>query len=127
MLWLMYGRGTAFLSVAFALGACSSGDRSIVGEWQRATLGGITESVFFDSDGGCGFFGTDNGQTMCGSPCTYTYEGDELTLSTQSTGASTTMIQAPISGSTLTLDYGADAGGPEQFSRVNSNATNGCP
>jgi hypothetical protein len=117
-----------FGGAALCLGACSSGAQSIIGEWTyNEPIGGDSVSWFFNNDGTTGLIITADGQRSCRTTCTYTYGHDEIVFSCASEPELSRTVQVSVSANTLTIDYGADAGGPEQFSRVNASGTNTCP
>jgi hypothetical protein len=130
------------LAVAIALGAiaslvaaiaCSGGSGSgsgsggaLVGAWQFPSDGGLTEYFFFNSDGTCGIVAEEGGITICSTSCTYTYNGNTVTITqTKDGGTEQTSAQVTISGNTLTA-IPTDGGSSKTYTRVNSNPSNSC-
>jgi hypothetical protein len=110
--------------------ACSgSTSSSLIGEWQYESDGGPTEEIFFNSNGTCGVIETFGGQTECFSACTYTYEGDTLTLSLGADGGagSSNSVIVTVSGDTFTVSPTDGGGQSEQYTRVNASSSNSCP
>ena len=126
----MLRRTWRLICIASAVGGCSSPSASIIGEWSLvAPRSGDIVELYFDSDGSCGRVVTFQEQRVCQGTCTYTYANQDLTIVTTVTGfpPSTAVSTASISGDTLTLAYGADAGGVEQYTREDSDHSHTCP
>jgi hypothetical protein len=85
--------------------------------------------MYFNNDRTCGEIVTFAGQRMCQGHCTYSLSGESLDVTQEVNGSptSTTALNASVSGDTLTLDYGADAGGTKQLTRENSSGSTTCP
>jgi hypothetical protein len=112
----------------------SVGGGSLVGEWQLSyDAGGGSQDAIFNADGTCGFI--DNGFTFSGQTvstcvlnCTYTVQGDVLTLEEPTDSGFSEAVSADfsIAGNTLSFTP-VDGGFTALYTRVNSNSSNPCP
>lgn len=119
----------AALSFVQSIACSNKGTSDIVGEWQLADDGGTSQSVFFNSDGTCGFIDSFGNQTYCDSNCHYSYNGDTLTVISDTDGgySDTQTVNVSVSGSSLTISPTDGGGYSVTYSRTNSNSSNSCP